>query len=99
LKEFKENSKLVEKSNELKQLLDSVQIIPLSKSSDTNPLSKVKHNIINQEDTIDHLQQFIKNIPSKPSLFLYNQTKLSTWIVLGIIILTSAILLRKFLFI
>jgi len=99
LKEFKENSKSIEKSNELKHLLDSVKTIPLVQSSDINSSSKVKHIIINQEDTIDHLRQFIKNIPNKSTLFIYSQRKLSFWILLSLIILTSAILLRKFLII
>jgi len=103
LKEFKENSK----SNEFKELLHSVKGIPLIESSDTNSLSKIKHTIMNQEDTIDHLQQFIKNIPNKPTLFIFNQptlfisnqTKLLFWIILSIILVASAILLRKFLII
>ncbi len=95
LKEFKENSK----SNELKHLLDSVKTIPLVQSLDINSSSKVKHIIINQENTIDHLRQFIKNIPNKSTLFIYSQRKLSFWILLSIIIITSAILLRKFLII
>ncbi len=99
LKEFKENSKSIEKSNELKEVLHSVKSIPLIQSSDTNSLSKIKHTIINQEDAIDHLQQFIKNIPTKPTLFISNQTKLSFWIILSIILVVSAILLRKFLII
>jgi hypothetical protein len=95
LKEFKENSK----SNELKELLHSVKSIPLIQSSDTNSLSKIKHTIIDQEDTIDQFQQFIENIPNKPTLFISNQTKLSFWIILSIILVASAILLRKFLII
>jgi len=103
LSEFKENSK----SNEFKELLHSVTGIALIQSSDTNSISKIKHTIIDQEDIIDQLQQFIKNIPNKPTLFIFNQptlfisnqTKLSFWIILSIILVASAILLRKFLII
>lgn len=100
IKQFKENSKLIEQSNELKPLINILKDIPLIKLPNTNSLNEdttnnVKHFIIHQED--EH--QFIKNIHSKWNQLISKQPNLLMWILLSIFILSSVLLSCKFLII
>jgi len=88
--DIKENTKLIGQSNELKSAINSV---PLIKSLNDDNINKIKHFFIHQEDKLDHLQQFIKNIRIKWNQLISKQPKhLPIWIIFSIFILLSTIL-------
>jgi hypothetical protein len=86
IKQLKDQSKLMD---DFKPIAKYVKNIPLIKSFDEVKNHEFKQFLIQEDDGNVHLQQLIK--------FIHKQSKLSGWILLGILILSSTILSCKFL--
>jgi len=88
IKQVKQNLNSVEQSSEIKPLIKSLNLDSLNEVN----IKRFKHITIHQEDALDRLEQFIKDIRSKSNELFSKRPKLPILILLGIFITLSTIL-------
>ncbi len=91
IKHLKDQSKTIELSSDFKSIAKMVKDMPVIKSFDEVKHHQIKQILIQEVDDNSYLQQLVK--------FIHKQTKISGWILLGLLILSSAILFCKFIII
>lgn len=80
----------------MKPLMNLIKNIPVLKSSDEDNTKHLQHIVIHQNERIDQIQNYMKNLPTKVNKFVYKQSKALSLIILTTLLITSIIISCKF---